>query len=71
MTNVHQVPRQNIFFRLSGAGNSPWEIGRAQSVIIKLVEQGAFQGEVLDVGCGIGDNAIYIASHAYNVHSLF
>ena len=56
-----------MFFRLSGLGDSPWEIGRAQPVIIKLVEQGAFHGKVLDIGCGIGDNAIYIVTHANNI----
>ncbi|CAF1277400.1 unnamed protein product [Rotaria sordida] len=24
--------------------------------VIKLVEQGSFHGEILDVGCGLGDN---------------
>ncbi|CAF3770034.1 unnamed protein product [Rotaria sp. Silwood1] len=67
MPSKDEAPPQEIFFRLSGAGDSPWEIGRAQSAIIKLVEQGIFHGTVLDIGCGIGDNAIYIASHAKDV----
>jgi ubiquinone/menaquinone biosynthesis C-methylase UbiE len=37
-------------------------------VIVKLVEQGVFQGEILDIGCGIADNAIYIANHVKNIH---
>jgi 2-polyprenyl-3-methyl-5-hydroxy-6-metoxy-1,4-benzoquinol methylase len=40
----------------------------AQPVIIKLDTQGVFQVAALDIGCGIGDNAIYIARHAFNVH---
>ncbi len=68
MSNEDAAPPQNLFFRLSGAGDSPWEIGRPQPVIIKLVEQGVFQGEVLDIGCGIADNAIYIARHTNNVN---
>jgi 2-polyprenyl-3-methyl-5-hydroxy-6-metoxy-1,4-benzoquinol methylase len=68
MTNEDEIPSQNIFFRLSGAGDSLWEIHRPQSVVIKLVEQGLFQGEVLDIGCGIGDNAIYIGTHVNNIH---
>jgi len=68
MTNEEQILPQNIFFRLSGAGDSLWEIDRPQSVIVKLVEQGLFQGEILDIGCGIGDNAIYIANHVKNIH---
>ncbi|CAF2737308.1 unnamed protein product [Rotaria sp. Silwood2] len=67
MTNKDETIPQDLFFRLSGAGDSPWEIGQAQPAIIKLVEQETFHGKVLDIGCGIGDNAIYIASHATNV----
>ena len=66
MANNKAVP-QELFFHLSGAGNSTWEIHQPQSVIVKLVEQGIFNGEVLDIGCGIGDNAIYIANHVKNV----
>ena len=68
MTNRDEGAPQEVFFRMSGTGNSPWEIGRPQPVIIKLVEQGVFHGEVLDIGCGIGDNAVYIAKQANNVH---
>ncbi|CAF3337893.1 unnamed protein product [Rotaria socialis] len=67
MTSKDGAPPQELFFRLSGLGDSPWEIGQAQPVIIKLVEQGAFHGKVLDIGCGIGDNAIYIVTHANNI----
>ena len=67
MTDENRAPLPEIFFRLSGSGRSPWEIHRAQPVISKLVEQNIFQGEVLDIGCGIGDNAIHIAKHAKNV----
>ncbi|CAF1297287.1 unnamed protein product [Rotaria sordida] len=35
--------------------------------VIKLVEQGNFHGEILDVGCGLGDNIIYIVTHTNNV----
>lgn len=54
---------QEIFFSLSGAGDSLWEIGRVQQTIVKLVEKGLFHGDMLDIGCGIGDNAIYIAQN--------
>jgi ubiquinone/menaquinone biosynthesis C-methylase UbiE len=68
MTNADEAPPQDVFHRLSGTGEGLWEIDRPQSVIIKLVEQGIFHGELLDVGCGIADNAIYIASHTNNVN---
>jgi SAM-dependent methyltransferase len=68
MTNKDEAPPQELFFRLSETGDSPWEIGRPQPTIIKLVEQGSFNGEVLDIGCGIAENAIYIARYAPNVN---
>jgi ubiquinone/menaquinone biosynthesis C-methylase UbiE len=68
MTTEEKILPQNIFFGLSGVGDSLWEIHQPQSAIIKLVEQGVFNGEILDIGCGIADNAIYIANHVKNVH---
>jgi 2-polyprenyl-3-methyl-5-hydroxy-6-metoxy-1,4-benzoquinol methylase len=68
MTNKDEAPPQELFFRLSETGDCPWEIGRPQPTIIKLVEHGIFNGEVLDIGCGIAENAIYIARHAPNVN---
>ncbi len=57
---------QNFFLRPSRIGNNPWEIDRPQTAIARLVAQRIFQGNVLDIGCGIGDNATYIASQSRN-----
>src|SRR5665213_2039764 len=43
-------------------GQAPWDIGRAQPSIVKLEAAGQIPGSVLDVGCGTGDNALYLAS---------
>jgi len=40
----------------------PWEIGRPQIEIVRLAQAGAVTGSVLDVGCGTGENALYLAS---------
>ncbi len=61
------IPKE-VFFRFAEDGDGPWEIGRPQSVIINLTEKGIFNGNVLDIGCGIADNAIYISKHAKNVN---
>ena len=40
----------------------PWDIGRPQPAVIRLADEGAFRGRVLDAGCGTGENAIELAS---------
>lgn len=48
-------------------GPAPWETGRPQPAVARLVETGAFSGEVLDAGCGSGENALLIASTGLSV----
>lgn len=43
-------------------GPAPWDIGRPQPVVVRLCSEGGFAGEVLDVGCGTGENALHVAS---------
>jgi SAM-dependent methyltransferase len=45
----------------------PWDIGQAQPRLIELEALGAISGQVLDAGCGLGDNAIYLARRGYEV----
>lgn len=48
----------------------PWDIGEAQSVVRDLEAAGAISSEVLDIGCGPGDNALYLAERQYRVCAL-
>ncbi|UJR19232.1 hypothetical protein I4U23_022361 [Adineta vaga] len=68
MTDNDEAPPQDKFFHLSGSGNGIWEINRPQQVIVELVKRDVFHGEVLDIGCGIADNVIYIATHVNKIH---
>lgn len=43
-----------------------WEIGRPQQKIVDLVGEGTFQGSVLEVGSGTGENLLHIATHRPN-----
>jgi SAM-dependent methyltransferase len=44
------------------SGPAPWDIGQPQPAVLRLGSEGVFRGPVLDVGCGTGENALYIAS---------
>jgi SAM-dependent methyltransferase len=48
----------------------PWDVRQAQPRIMELEALGGFSGEVLDIGCGLGDNAIYLASRGHTVTGL-
>src|SRR3954470_13680807 len=48
----------------------PWDIGAAQPRLMELEALGGISGEVLDIGCGPGDNAIFLASRGHSVTGL-
>ncbi|MEE8059143.1 MAG: class I SAM-dependent methyltransferase [Pseudomonadales bacterium] len=60
---------KDLFFELwYKLGKPPWVIDKAQPSLISAVSDGAIFGKtVLDVGCGTGDNAVYLASRSLSV----
>jgi SAM-dependent methyltransferase len=56
----------NFFFE-AYAGTPPWDIGKPQDAFIQLEESGEITGDVLDAGCGTGENALLLASRGLQV----
>jgi len=48
-------------------GVPPWEIDGPQSEIVHLAENGEIRSPLLDVGCGTGENALYLAGLGFEV----
>jgi SAM-dependent methyltransferase len=48
-------------------GDAPWDIGLPQPEIVRLAAEGDIVGDVLDVGCGTGENALYLAAQGRRV----
>lgn len=55
------------FFDSTYTGTPPWDIGRPQSAFVRLAEAGRIRGSVLDVGCGTGENALFLAKRNHEV----
>src|SRR5579864_4665095 len=51
-------------------GTPPW-VGEARSELVRLVEGGRLQaGKAIDLGCGEGDNAIFLAKNGFEVTAV-
>jgi len=48
-------------FESAYLGTPPWDIGRPQPAIMRLAQARQITGSVLDVGCGTGENVLYLA----------
>jgi SAM-dependent methyltransferase len=49
---------------------APWDIGRPQGEIIRLARAKQFLGSILDLGCGTGENALYLASLGHEIWGI-
>lgn len=54
----------------SEIGAAPWEIGRPQPAFVSLAQSRQIRDPVLDIGCGTGENALYLASLGLDVNGV-
>jgi SAM-dependent methyltransferase len=45
----------------------PWDIGEAQPELVALEEGGGLRSPILDAGCGLGENAVFLAERGHRV----
>lgn len=48
-------------------GAAPWDVGGPQPEIVRLADDGEIVGDVLDAGCGTGENALHLAARGMRV----
>jgi len=50
------------------SGQTPWDVGRADFNLIEVVTRHPVPpGKALDIGCGTGDNALWLARNGFQV----
>jgi SAM-dependent methyltransferase len=57
-------------FNQSYSGTPPWDIDGPQPAFVRLAQSGNIIGTVLDVGCGTGENALYLAGLGHEVWGI-
>ncbi|WP_089917745.1 class I SAM-dependent methyltransferase [Lentzea albida] len=56
---------KDFYDQAYASGVTPWVIGRPQPAIVEAEEKGWFTGPVLDLGCGTGENALFLSRAGY------
>ena len=63
-----KYPDMDGIYRNLQPENIPWNIESPPEVLVRLVESGSIRpGKTLDLGCGAGNYAIYLAGRGFDV----
>ena len=65
MTHDARLPPRDRFEGYYAAPRAPWDIGRPQRAFVEA--GGQIRGRVIDIGCGTGDLALWLAEHGCTV----
>ena len=65
MTHDARLPPRDRFEGYYAAPRAPWDIGRPQRAFVKAAD--AIRGRVIDIGCGTGDLALWLAERGCTV----
>jgi SAM-dependent methyltransferase len=68
---LEMIETSTAFERLYRLGVPlPWDLNGPTPFVRELEERGLIRGDVLDAGCGTGENALYLAACNYRVIAL-
>lgn len=64
---MNGTPGPETFDGAYEAYSAPWVIGKPQPAVVELESEEMLRGEILDIGCGAGEHAIYLAQRGYSI----